>query len=200
MTARDSGAVQGTATRETKRNIETAYLLSPMQQGMLFHTLYAPDSGVYFEQLSAELVGDLNAPAFLRAWQQVLDRHPILRSAFVWRRQERPVQAVYKELTLPIETFDWRDALPEEQERRLNERLAADRATMRSVTRAMAGWRSAMCRSCKREGGPLRQFIHARSLHHAQPGPRPAASAGLSAPPGLTALSRPRGAVAPLRD
>ena len=33
------------------QSIEDLYELSPMQQGMLFHTLYAPESEVYFEQL-----------------------------------------------------------------------------------------------------------------------------------------------------
>ncbi len=127
MTATDS-ATTGASARETRRNIETAYLLSPMQQGMLFHSLYAPDSGVYFEQLAATLVGDLNVDAFRRAWQQVVDRHPILRTAFAWKRQEKPVQAVYKELSLPVEVLDWRDVPPTEQERLLGERLAVERA------------------------------------------------------------------------
>ena len=29
-------------------NVADIYELSPMQQGMLFHTIYAPNSGVYF--------------------------------------------------------------------------------------------------------------------------------------------------------
>ena len=134
MTLSDSA--NNPAAHESKRKIETAYPLSPMQQGMLFHTLYAPQSGVYFEQLSAELVGRLDLSAFRRAWQQVVDRHPILRSAFAWKRQEKPLQAVYKELTLPIETLDWRDLSPEDQERRLNEWLAADRAKGYDLSKA----------------------------------------------------------------
>ena len=34
----------------SQKNIEAIYPLSPMQQGILFHALYAPKSGVYFEQ------------------------------------------------------------------------------------------------------------------------------------------------------
>jgi hypothetical protein len=34
-----------------RRSIEAIYPLSPMQRGMLFHTLYAPGARAYFEQL-----------------------------------------------------------------------------------------------------------------------------------------------------
>jgi hypothetical protein len=40
---------------KSDRNIESIYPLSPMQQGMLFHTLQAPDSGVYCEQTNYSL-------------------------------------------------------------------------------------------------------------------------------------------------
>src|SRR2546430_10470183 len=43
--------------------IEDVYELSPLQQGMLFHTLSAPRSGVYFEQFSFLLNGNLSIPA-----------------------------------------------------------------------------------------------------------------------------------------
>lgn len=63
-------------------NIADIYELSPMQQGMLFHTLYAPKSGVYFEQRNCILHGKLNVTAFKQAWQQVVARHPVLRTSF----------------------------------------------------------------------------------------------------------------------
>jgi len=64
------------------KNIEDVYPLSPMQQGMLFHSLFAPASGVYIQQPNYELHGNLDISAFERAWQ-VVDRHPILRTACV---------------------------------------------------------------------------------------------------------------------
>jgi hypothetical protein len=62
------------------KNVEAIYPLSPMQQGMLFHTLYAPNSGMYFEQLVCTLRGTLDVQAFQTAWQRVVERHPVLRT------------------------------------------------------------------------------------------------------------------------
>ena len=56
-------------------NLEDLYDLSPMQQGMLFHTIYAPESGVYFEQSVFTIKGELDVKNFERAWQHVLNRH-----------------------------------------------------------------------------------------------------------------------------
>jgi len=56
-------------------NIEDIYELSPMQQGLLFDSLYAPDSGAYNLQLRCLLRGELNVEAFEHAWQRVVDRH-----------------------------------------------------------------------------------------------------------------------------
>jgi non-ribosomal peptide synthase protein (TIGR01720 family) len=46
------------------RQIEDIYPLSPMQEGMLFHSLYDPDSGEYIEQAIFPLPGTLDVAAF----------------------------------------------------------------------------------------------------------------------------------------
>ncbi|MFM6112895.1 MAG: amino acid adenylation domain-containing protein, partial [Sphaerospermopsis kisseleviana] len=89
------------------RNIENIYPLSPMQQGMLFESLYAPDSQVYFEQSIYNLSGQLNLRAFEKAWQQVVARHSILRTAFIWEQLAEPVQIVYRQVDVKIESEDW---------------------------------------------------------------------------------------------
>ena len=71
------------------KNIESIYPLSPMQSGMLFHTLYEPDSGVYFEQIIFRLQGNINRTAFQDAWQKVVDRHAVLRTLFVWEKNQK---------------------------------------------------------------------------------------------------------------
>ncbi len=96
-------------------NIKDIYPLSPMQQGMLFHTLYAPESEVYLEQMACKFVGNLNVEAFKEAWRQLLKRHDVLRSAFVWEDLEEPLQVVYQEVDLPLEYLDWTQK-PEKQQ------------------------------------------------------------------------------------
>ena len=111
-----------------QRNIEDVYPLSSLQSGLLFHTLYAPESGVYVEQLRCTLAGDLDREAFRRAWQLVVDRHAILRTAFLWERRSKPLQFVCARVELPWEEQDWRGLPPQEQDARLAAFLATDRA------------------------------------------------------------------------
>jgi amino acid adenylation domain-containing protein len=111
----------------TRKNIEAIYPLSPMQQGLLFHTLYAPQSGVYFVQDRYTLCGDLNVPAFERSWQHMLDRHSILRTIFIWENRGKPLQVVYRQVNLTLEQHDWRSLSPAAQQERLESFLAEDR-------------------------------------------------------------------------
>jgi amino acid adenylation domain-containing protein len=116
-----------TSMNKALNNIEDAYPLSPMQQGMLFHSLYAPESGMYIEQTRFELNGNLNVPAFIQAWQQLTDRHPVLRTAFVWENLEQPIQIVGRQVNLPWEMQDWRTIPIAHQPTKLENLLEADR-------------------------------------------------------------------------
>src|SRR5690349_8936051 len=113
---------------DKKKQIEAFYPLSPMQQGMLFHTLYDTDSRMYVEQTVFTLSGDLDVSAFKRAWEQVVDRHPTLRTIFMWEGLKAPVQIVNRRVELPWKLEDWRDLSPDEQEARIQTLLADDRA------------------------------------------------------------------------
>ena len=108
------------------KNIESIYPLSPMQSGMLFHTLYEPDSGVYFEQIIFRLQGNINRTAFQDAWQKVVDRHAVLRTLFVWEKSKKPLQVVQKQVELPWLNLDWKGQTPDEQEKQLETFLHDD--------------------------------------------------------------------------
>ncbi|MEH2279393.1 MAG: amino acid adenylation domain-containing protein [Nostoc sp.] len=118
------------------QNIEDLYELSPMQQGMLFHTLYAPESEIYFEQLLCILSGKLNLFAFQQAWEQVVARHSVLRSSFYWEEIEKPLQMVSKQVELPWVQMDWRHLTLDEQQNHLEEFLSSDRQKGFDVTQA----------------------------------------------------------------
>ncbi|MDZ7342542.1 MAG: condensation domain-containing protein, partial [candidate division KSB1 bacterium] len=102
-------------------NIQDMYPLSPMQQGMLFHSLYTPGTGVYIEQLSCHLRGQLNVAAFEQSWQTLVDRHPVLRTAFLWEDLDEPLQIVHKQVTIGLRRLDWRHLSPEMQAQQLQE-------------------------------------------------------------------------------
>ena len=69
---------------------------------------YEPEAGLYVEQLSCVLGGPLDARAFERAWQQVVERHAVLRTAFVTKDLAEPLQAVLRSVKLPCAREDWR--------------------------------------------------------------------------------------------
>jgi hypothetical protein len=109
------------------KNIEDFYPLSPMQQGILFHTLSAPNSGVYFIQFSCTIHGDLNTSVFKRAWQQVVERHPLLRTSFLWEGIKEPVQVVHQQINLPWQQQDWQMLPDIKQQQHFEAFLQADR-------------------------------------------------------------------------
>jgi len=109
------------------KNIESIYPLSPTQQGMLFHSLLAPKSGVYFNQWLCVLTGSFQKAVWQRAWQDVVERHEPLRTLFVWEGQEKPLQVVRRRVALPSQELDWRALSADEQTVKLEEFLRTDR-------------------------------------------------------------------------
>ncbi|MER5733148.1 amino acid adenylation domain-containing protein, partial [Streptomyces sp. NPDC002138] len=120
----DRIAGPGSAAKE----IEDIYPLTPMQAGMLFHTLAEPGSGAYFEQMSFTIDGVRDPLLLERAWQHVSDHLEILRGAVEWERVDRPLLVVHRRTELPVVHLDWRALSAEEQTRELERYLAEDRA------------------------------------------------------------------------
>jgi natural product biosynthesis luciferase-like monooxygenase protein/non-ribosomal peptide synthase protein (TIGR01720 family) len=103
------------------------YPLSPMQQGLLFHTVYeADESSLYTIRFRGYLEGALDVDAFRRAWQTVVGRHDILRTGFVWNRADDPLQVVYESAEMPCVIEDWRHLPAKARETQLADTIAAD--------------------------------------------------------------------------
>ncbi len=84
-------------------NVEDIYPLSPLQEGMLFHTLKEPGTGIYVTQYTCRLSGNLDLELFQRSWESVVQRHQSLRTAFFWEELDEPLQVVRREVDL-----DWK--------------------------------------------------------------------------------------------
>ena len=88
------------------KDVADLYPLSPMQAGMVFHTLYAPGGAMYLNQLRLDIDG-LDVVRFAAAWAAVTARHDILRTGFVPHR-DGWLQWVSRAATVPLQQHDWR--------------------------------------------------------------------------------------------
>ncbi|WP_367387461.1 amino acid adenylation domain-containing protein [Bacillus vallismortis] len=96
-------------------DIENIYPLTPMQKGMLFHSLIDSASRAYFEQASFNLKGDLDIEAFTMSLLQLADRHEILRTHFYTEWKDQPLQFVFREKPIEITVEDIRNMEDEQR-------------------------------------------------------------------------------------
>ena len=119
-----------------QKKIQDIYPLSPMQQGILFHSLLEPDSGAYIVQTSYELHGQLDLAAFAKSWQQLVDRHSILRTAFVWQNLEQPLQVVGTKAKISLIEHDWHQIPASQQHDKLTKFLQELKTTGFNLNKA----------------------------------------------------------------
>ncbi|MDX3767882.1 MULTISPECIES: amino acid adenylation domain-containing protein [unclassified Streptomyces] len=81
--------------------------LTPIQQGLLFQCLQA--DGAYVDRLIVDLAGEINVHAFRRAWQEIVDRHAVLRTSFHWQDSGEPYQTVLPRVNLPFDVVEQND-------------------------------------------------------------------------------------------
>ena len=111
------------------KKIEDIYTLSPMQTGMLFHSLLDADAkeGVYHQQLLWDVEGWLDIVRFTKAWEKIVLSHSILRTGFFWKNLEKPLQVVFQQLSIQIRLEDISNLSPEEQHEFLEKFLEQDK-------------------------------------------------------------------------
>lgn len=88
-----------------KQNIQKIYPLTAMQEGMLFHTLYGGNDA-YFNQVCYRTAGHLDTALLAQSLEQLSLRHDILRTSFVYEKNERPIQVVLKNRRIAFHTED----------------------------------------------------------------------------------------------
>ncbi|HWV64280.1 condensation domain-containing protein, partial [Chitinophaga sp.] len=82
-----------------KYPVDDLYRLSGIQEGMLFHWLYDPHSNAYFQQFSYLLKGSIDRDRMWDTLHRLVEKHDSLRTVFLYKGLQQPVQAVLT--TLP---------------------------------------------------------------------------------------------------
>nr|WP_244431779.1 non-ribosomal peptide synthetase [Xenorhabdus szentirmaii] len=100
-------------------NIQDIYPLAPLQEGMLFHHLLQTQGDIYLLHIALAFDSRERLNAFLAAFQQVINRHDILRTAICWQGLKQPVQVVCRQASLYVDTF-----VPENDQDILSQLLA----------------------------------------------------------------------------
>ncbi|WP_367254171.1 non-ribosomal peptide synthetase [Pseudomonas sp. stari2] len=108
-------------------HIEDVYPLTPMQEGMLLHTLLEPGTGLYYMQDRYRINSELDPERFAQAWQAVVARHEALRASFCWNVGEDMLQVIHTPGRTPIEYLDWSAIADAEQEPKLQALLKSER-------------------------------------------------------------------------
>ncbi|QUL52237.1 hypothetical protein KDC22_17350 [Paenibacillus tritici] len=122
--------------KERYPEAEAVYPLSPMQNLILAQNIAAYKKGNDVFALVFKITGEMDAAMFCRAWEEMVKRHPILRTAFVWRRVPEPLQVVYGQATPDIKQFDWSCLTAEEQQLAVQAYIAEERSRGFKVTEA----------------------------------------------------------------
>src|SRR5438552_831728 len=97
-------------------NVEDIYPLTLLQATSLSVDEIKPHSGT--KCASFFVFGNVDINALKTAWQEVVQKHAVMRTAFAWKRLDRPMQVVLKSVDAALEQHDWTNTNPSEQELR----------------------------------------------------------------------------------
>nr|WP_296265932.1 non-ribosomal peptide synthetase [Pseudomonas sp. UBA6562] len=109
------------------RNIDDIFPLSPMQEGLLVHTLLEQHSGIYFMQECYTIREPLDYALFDAAWQQVVQRYEAVRASFLWNTGGELLQVIHRDTQVKVKLLDLSDLPLERAEPHILELLREER-------------------------------------------------------------------------
>ncbi|WP_147373520.1 non-ribosomal peptide synthetase, partial [Gemmobacter lutimaris] len=109
-------------------HLETAWPMTRLQLGMLFHGEVAAEAAVYHDVFSFRLNLGWDEPAFRAALGALAVRHPVLRSSFDLHGADGPMQQVHREVALPLVVSDLSGMAEPDAEAAIAADIAAEKA------------------------------------------------------------------------
>ncbi|MGP4845613.1 amino acid adenylation domain-containing protein [Marinobacter sp. 1Y8] len=109
------------------RNIEDVLPLAAMQEGILLHSLLEQGTGIYLMQDHYQVDADVDFDAFTKAWNAVVQRHPMLRTGFCGLDGGEQRQIVYRKVPSPTQYIDLSHLDRDSAEQELEALLAQER-------------------------------------------------------------------------
>lgn len=108
--------------------IDDIYPMSDIEKGMVFHSLKESSVAVYHDQMVRQVrYPDFSPQRFEKALELMVEKHPILRTAFNMEDFEDSVQIVYKKIEADFFHRDLSHLGRTEQEAHIRDLLAEDR-------------------------------------------------------------------------
>ncbi|MCF5572459.1 amino acid adenylation domain-containing protein [Pseudomonas syringae] len=86
-------------------NVQDIYPLAPLQQGILYHHVTATQGDPYVMHVQFAFADRERLLAFAEGMQTVITRHDILRTSVHWEGLETPVQVVWRQAQLQVDTL-----------------------------------------------------------------------------------------------
>ncbi|MBN2862736.1 MAG: amino acid adenylation domain-containing protein, partial [Bacteroidales bacterium] len=103
------------------------YTLSPMQMGMLFHSVLDQESQAYFEQIKFTIHGRIDPKSFEKSFNLLVQRYDILRTNFVYEKIKNPRQVVFKEREVTVDFVNLSMFDEDSKKKRIEEFVLNDR-------------------------------------------------------------------------
>ena len=117
------------------RDVASGYPLTALQSGMLFHETQGL-LGIDLEQIVTRTAEPIDPDAITRAVQSLTDRHPVLRTRFVWDTDDEPFQEIVDDASPTVRCLDRSFIAAAEREHDFRRVLLADRREGLSLANA----------------------------------------------------------------
>ncbi|WP_442342012.1 amino acid adenylation domain-containing protein [Croceifilum oryzae] len=108
-------------------DIEDIYPMSQSQIGMIYHSKLDSTQDLYHNIHSFHLQAEYDEQAWTKAIEELVSRHPILRTSFDLVHSNQPVQRVHRQVEVPLRFFDIRSLSQSEQDEQIHLYIESER-------------------------------------------------------------------------